>query len=82
MRIEYRIWPKTKTPKREPLYLFNEIADMLNIDRNQLLSKITNAAKKGLPVPKAKLTHGSSHVNNAKRYYSKTEFIKFLKESE
>ena len=82
MKVAYRIWPKAKTPKREPLYLFNEIADMLNIDRNKLLSKMTNAAKKGLPIPKVKMSHGSTHVNSNKRYYSKTEFIKFLKEHE
>jgi hypothetical protein len=57
--------------------MLREIADMLGIEHQEILSKIRSAVSRGLPHPKVML-----HVvgGNNKRFYKKAEVIKFLEE--
>jgi len=61
--------------KREPLYKLTEIADMVGIEYQEILSKILSASSRGLPIPKAEL-----HIAGSSRYYIKSDVIKFLEE--
>jgi len=80
-REDYHPWANKRANKqperRKPIYMLREIADMLGIEHQEILSKIKSAVKRGLPHPKVVLRVVGG---DNKRFYEKTEVIKFLEE--
>jgi phage regulator Rha-like protein len=78
-REDYHPWAnkRSKPARREPIYMLREIADMLGIEHQEILSKIKSAVKRGLPYPKVVLRVVGG---DNKRFYKKAEVIKFLEE--
>lgn len=76
-REDYHPWANKRPARREPVYMLREIADMVGIEHQEILSKIKSAVSRGLPHPRVML-----HVvgGDNKRFYKKAEVIKFLEE--
>jgi len=76
-REDYHPWANKRPARREPIYMLREIADMVGIEHQEILSKIKSAVSRGLPHPRVAL-----HVvgGDNKRFYKKAEVIKFLEE--
>lgn len=76
-REDYHPWSNKRPARREPVYMLREIADMVGIEHQEILSKIKSAVSRGLPHPRVML-----HVvgGDNKRFYKKAEVIKFLEE--
>jgi hypothetical protein len=53
-REDYHPWSnkRSKPAKREPIYMLREIADMLGIEHQEILSKIKSAVSKRFTSPK------------------------------
>jgi hypothetical protein len=67
-----------KSEPRPPLYLFHEIADMFGLGRDNLLTMVQAASRRGEWVPPFVMQVRPTATGSKRNYYRKADFVKFL----